>query len=145
MLMSCVSLIMDAVLIDDTILFNNSYKDLLLFTKWTAVALVCTLIPTFVCYAFAFFAKSKIFSICSAVLSLFIAVCCFAFLFTARTAALDGVSAQKYATVTGYFQEMLQLAVPALIACAYFVINSVNLFKHKAVENNVEADENEKD
>ena len=114
MLMSCVSLIMDAVLIDDTILFNNSYKDLLLFTKWTAVALVCTLIPTFVCYAFAFFAKSKIFSICSAVLSLFIAVCCFAFLFTARTAALDGVH-RNMQQLPAIFRKCYSLPCPRLL------------------------------
>lgn len=129
MLMSFVSLIFDAVVADDLMLISESYKELISFTKWTAVALVCTLVPTFVCYAFAFFAKSKIFSICSAVLSLFIAVCCIAFLFTAKASAIEGISASKYATVSGYFQEMLHLAIPALIACAYFVIHSVNLFK----------------
>ncbi len=141
MLMSFVSLIFDAALIDDVSTFAN--EDLMNLSKWMTVGIICILIPTFVCYAFTFFAKSKIFSICSAVLSAFVTICSIAFIFVLRAEILDNFNLQNYSLLTGYVQEMLILAVPALLVCVYFILNSINLFRHKNSENNAEATTNE--
>lgn len=143
MIYEWVSLIMDAALADDTVLLGSSdIKESTMFMKWTSVALVCLLVPTFTCYVFAFFGNKKIFNICSAILSLFVAVCCIAFFAKMRSILLEDAYASVYASGVGYFSEMMQLAVPSLIACAYFTICSVLAFKKG---NNLDAGEdNEK-
>ncbi|MBD5584323.1 MAG: hypothetical protein HDQ88_04520 [Clostridia bacterium] len=130
MIYRLVSLIMDASLTDDAVLMGSSdIEESAMFMKWTSVALICLLVPTLTCYAFAFFGNKKIFTICSAVLSLFVAVCCIAFFAKMRSILLEDVDALVYASGAGYFSEMMQLAVPSLIACAYFTVCSVLAFK----------------
>lgn len=124
MLYSFVSFIIEAVLIVDV-----SSAAILEDAQFMYVALICLLFITFVSYGFAYFGNGKIFNIFAAVLSLLVAACSIAFLFVLRGEALEkGTS--TYALVAGCFAEFIQLAVPALIACAYFIYSSVKSFKH---------------
>ena len=145
MIFAVFSLIVDAIGTSDLESLDAANKALGLF-KWQAVALVCILVPTLACYAFAYFGNGKIFNIASAVLSLFVAVTAISFTFVLREAALDEVSSITYASVTAAFSEFIQLAACALIACVYFILNSVFSFKKtktEVAENCEEANGNE--
>jgi len=134
MLVSLASLIMDAVLADDVLLLdsNNDYiKEISMFMKWTSVALVCAIVPTVLCYIFAYFGNGKIFNICAAVLSFFVAAGCIAFIFVVRDIAMEEIRSDAYAAATGYISELVQLGVSTVISGIFFTVNSVVLFLNK--------------
>ncbi|MDE7301084.1 MAG: hypothetical protein K2N47_02835 [Clostridia bacterium] len=130
MIFSVVSLIIAAVGVSDLEALGNSIDELALL-KWQSVALVCIIVPTLACYAFAFFGNGKIFNIVSAALSLLVAVTSLAFFIVLRKAALNSVSSTTYATVATSFTEFIKVAVFATIALVYFILNSVASFKKK--------------
>lgn len=134
---SLFSLIFDAAFADDLILLNDTgsteleLDEIITLMKWMTVSLVCVLVPTIVCYFFAYFGNGKIFNIVSAVLSLLITATCIAFICVLRQKALDTESATIYAAATGCFDEFIQLAATSFLLCAFFVCNSVFSFLKK--------------
>ncbi|MDE7373431.1 MAG: hypothetical protein K2N18_05145 [Clostridia bacterium] len=130
LLFSFVSLIIDAVSGVDLLDHAGISYSVMMFVKWTAVAIVCLLVPLFASYVFSCVSKNAIFSIASAVLSLLIAVCTITFICVLRKDILDADwSTNAYALLTGYMEDMLQIAVPCFIGCAYFTVNSVQSIK----------------
>lgn len=149
MIISFVSLIFDSAFMDDVISLNNSdsedakkLNDIMTLMKWMGVSLVCVLVPVFVCYVFAYFGNGKIFNIVSAVLSLFVTAICIAFICVLRKQALDSESATIYAAVVECFEDFITLAVTSLLACTFFIYNSVASFL-KISDNKVSAENTE--
>lgn len=140
MIFAVFSLILAAVGVNDLEALETSSDELALL-KWQAVALVCIMVPTLACYAFAFFGNGKIFNIASAVLSLFVAVTSLAFFIVLREAAMDTVSSTTYASVATSFTEFIQLAVCATIALVYFIVNTVACFKKTKTDDEIITEE----
>ena len=140
-LFSLFSLVMDCILTTDLIEFQGGSKTLDL-ARWSAVALVCVLVPTIVCYGFSIFGTQKVFNLTSAILSFFIALCCLTFLFVIRDKALN-TGASTYASVTGFFQEYISITVTTLILGTFYTVKSVFDFKRKDSENKMGETENE--
>ena len=141
MLVTLASLIMEAALADDVSIHASfTAEKTIMFIKWSAVALICVTVPALVCYALAYFGNHKIFGIISEVLSFLIVACCIAFFVVARKIALEQLSSSAYASATGYFTELIQLAVPSLLVGIYFVLESVKAFKKNGQK---EAEEDE--
>lgn len=144
MIFSTVSLASDAALADDLVSIGSN-KKLTMLIKWTALALVCLMIPTITCYVFTYFTDNKLMKIFAAALSLIVTVVCIAIFIISRNAGIEGNSSTKYATVTGYLSELLQLATASLIVCIYYVICFIKSFKNKHYETVTEIPENEED
>ena len=138
LIFSFFSLLFDAIFMDDVILLNDSnstdakkLNEIMPLMKWMTVSLVCVLVPTLVCYVFAYFGNGKIFNIVSAVLSLFFAATCIAFVCVLRKEAIDTNSATIYAAVAECCENFIMLAAASLLLCAFFVYNGVSSFIKK--------------
>lgn len=133
MLYSLASLIMDAALSKDMIEMGSSsvYKTVY-FVKWSSVGLACLLVPAFASAAFAYFGKNKFLPIIAAVMFFFVAASAFGFI--AKVRDIAGTNSTAYAAATGYIQELLQLAVPAILAGAYFILTAVKAFSVKQIK-----------
>lgn len=131
---SLFSLIFESWFIDDVIVLNGKPDDLseiMSLIKWQTVSLVCVIVPTLVCYVFAYFGNEKIFNIFSAALSLLVFAMCIAFIIVTRNKTFATNSATTYSAITEALGEFITLAASAALFCAYFVINSVFSFIHK--------------
>ena len=143
MIYESVSLIFGACLFDDLELLQGSaLNDLQAFMKWSAVGLACMLIPTLTCYVMTFFTKGKLFTLISAILSFVIAACCIAFLCVGHSYALQGYSTVSYTSATGYFSDLLQITVAAVLIGVYFLLVTVIPTKIKNIAQS-EVNENE--
>lgn len=126
MIFAVASLIIDAVFIDDLIVIGDYSHDILQdFMKWSAVGLVCVLIPTLACYVFAFLGKRKILTVLSATFSFVLTLSCVVFLCIAHSYAMIGYSAGTLATVTGYFSEVTQICIASLLVGIYFTVTAI--------------------
>ena len=144
MVFETVSLLFDACLIDDVKIFQgHGLDDLQAFMKWSAVGLACTLIPTLACYVMTCFTKGKLFTLISAILSFAVMACGIAFLCVAHSYAMQGYSSSNYASATGYFSELLKIAIAAALIGLYFLLVTVIPAKKKN-ETQSEVSENEK-
>ncbi|MBD5092665.1 MAG: hypothetical protein HDT36_04720 [Clostridiales bacterium] len=135
LLFACVSLIVNAVGISDMLEHANTSYSVMLFEKWSAVAVVMLLITLFTSYVFSCISKNKIFKISSAALSLFTAISAISFICVLRKDILDAEwSTNDYALYTAYIEELVRVIIPCLIGTAYFTMNSVLSFKKAKVE-----------
>lgn len=143
MVYETVSLIFGACLFDDLELLQSSQlNDLLAFMKWSAVGLACMLIPTLTCYVMTFLTKGKLFTLISAILSFGITACCIAFLCVSHSYALQGFNTSNFTSATGYFSDLLQIAVAAVLIGVYFLIVTFIPVKVKNIAQS-EVNENE--
>ncbi|MDE6356265.1 MAG: hypothetical protein K2L67_03380 [Clostridia bacterium] len=130
MLFSLASLIMEAALSKDLIeMGSSSVYETVYFIKWSATGLACLLVPTLASAAFAYFGNNKFLPVIAAVMFFFVAASAFGFI--AKVREIAGTGATAYAAATAYMQELLQLAVPAVLAGVYFIINAVKAFSVK--------------
>lgn len=132
MIYSFVSLIFESWFIDDVIVLNGEPDDLseiMALIKWQTVSLVCVIVPTLVCYVFAYFGNGKIFNIFSAALSLLVFTMCIAFTIVTRNKTFATNSATTYSAITEALGEFITLAASSLLVCAFFVYNSAVSFK----------------
>ncbi len=132
MITATASLAFDAYLSKTVLLFSNTVGEKAIsYMSNAAIALVCLLVPTLVCFIFSFFTDQKmVFYIASAVMALFVAATCMGFLFDLRTLAVKEFDMTNFAACTEFFTSLVALAVTSLIPCACFTVNAVNLFKH---------------
>lgn len=134
MLYATFSLLFDALLMDNLIIYaGESSHDTLKMVQDMVIALTCVVAVALVCYIFSFLGNGKIFNIVSSVLSLFITATSVAFLFVINKTAFEA-GQTPYATVAGYFAELIQLAATAFVAGGYFTVNSVLGFINKKPE-----------
>ncbi len=131
MIFSFCGLIFDAITARDPITIDPSkvteeIKDITNHATWMLVALACLLLPTLVCYGFSLFGKSKIMTIVSAVMSLFVVVTCIAFFFVLRDYAV--VSAEAYAIAAAVYPYFILLISTGTLLCAFFTYESVMVF-----------------
>ena len=144
MVYALVSLLFDCIFMKDTIEFtkelipsNKKMHETLEFAQNISIALTCTIAIMLVCYAFAYFGNGKIFNIAAAALSLATAVMAIVFLVVLRNKAHDA-GAETYTVIAECFDNFIELAVSALLACTYFILNSVASFTAKKINNDSE-------
>ena len=127
-----VSLIFEASFADDLSLvssISNEVERIINYVKNTSIAVICIAVPVLVAVCMACFAKSKkVLSIIAALATLLLAAVCIAFVCDLHGITLEGLDATAYATATQYYTELLAVAVPALILCAYFTGATVHAF-----------------
>lgn len=132
MLYSLASLIMEAALSEDLInIGSTSVYETVYFVKWSATGLVCLLVPAFASAAFAYFGKNKFLPVIAALMFFFVAASAFGFI--AKVREIAGANSTAYAAATGYMQELLQLAIPAILIGVYFIIIAVKAFSIKQI------------
>ena len=131
LLFAFISLIVDAIGFAD-LMENTSVSSIMLFAKWSSVAIVCLMVPLFMSYLFSCLSKNVIFRISSAVLSLFTAVSAIAFIAVSRQIVLDNWSTSDYTVFTAYMQEMIQVLVPSIIGCIFYTVGSIQAFAKKS-------------
>lgn len=129
MLFKFVSLITDIAFAKDLVDFGSVYTSVAYMIKWSALGIVCVLVPVFACSFFAFFSKNKIFIIIAAALHLFVGVSAIVLAAAVRQYSLAFDAAATYAAGLTYLQELIELAVPSLLVCGYFVYDAVIAFK----------------
>lgn len=132
---STFSLLFDSILADDIIKLTSvseKTEKIIGYMKYSAIGILCVSVAAITCYCFTYFSKNKkVFGIISTVLALFMSVTCIALTFDLRGTVLDGMSSSAYEAATGYFQELLQIAIAHIIACAYFAVITAFAFKKK--------------
>ena len=149
MVYSLVSLLFECIFMEDAMKFaedlmssDKKMHETLEFLQSVSIALTCTIAITFVCYAFAYFGNGKIFNVAAAALSLLTAVLCIVFVILLRNKAHDA-GMTTYTAVAETFDSFIQLAVSALLACVYFILNSVASFTAHKKNNDGEAQNND--
>lgn len=126
MISSTISLLSDFCLMDDIIdkdATNGTYE-LMLDAKWAALATASVLFVALVCNVVVLISQGRGFKITAAALNFVTFVIAIVFLDLIRKDA-QYIGGSGYATGAGYFAEMLQVAVPALVMCAYCIFISV--------------------
>jgi len=132
MLYSLASLIMDAALANDLIeICSTSVYETVYFVKWSATGLVCLLVPAFASAVFGYFGKNRFLPVIAAVMFFFVAASAFGFI--AKVREIAGTKSSAYSAATAYIQELLQLAIPAILAGVYFIITAVKAFSAKKI------------
>ena len=143
LLFACVSMIVNAVGISDMLEHANTTLSVMLFEKWSAVAVAMLLITLFTSYVFSCISKNKVFKISSAALSLFTAICALSFTCVLRKDILDAKwDTNDYALYTAYMEDMVRVIIPCLIGAAYFTVNSVLAFKKVKAETDINDETN---
>ena len=131
MLYSLASLIMDAALSNDLIeIGSTSVYETVYFVKWSATGLVCLFVPAFASAVFAYFGKNRFLPVIAAVI--FVAASAFGFI--AKVREIAGTNSSAYSAATAYMQELLQLAIPAILAGVHFIITAVKAFSVKQIK-----------
>ena len=133
MLYSLASLIMDAALSNDLIeIGSTSVYETVYFVKWSATGLVCLFVPAFASAVFAYFGKNRFLPVIAAVMFFFVAASAFGFI--AKVREIAGTNSSAYSAATAYMQELLQLAIPAILAGVHFIITAVKAFSVKQIK-----------
>ena len=135
------SLLISGFIVKDAMLFTSDgdMNKIVEFVKWSSVGVGCLLVPALLGSALGFFSKGRILKIISAAIWLAVAVTCVTLLFVIRKTVVDMLDANLYAVAAELMDEMLLVTVPALLACAYFILDSVLLFGKREVKANEEA------
>ena len=135
------SLLISGFIVKDAMLFTSDgdMNKIVEFVKWSSIGVGCLLVPALLGSAFGFFSKTRLLKILSAAIWLAVAVACVTLLFVIRKTVVDMLDANLYAVAAELMDEMLLVTVPALLACAYFILDSVFLFGKKEVKANEEA------
>ena len=145
MISATVSLLSDFFLMEDLIDADstNGTYELMSDAKWAALATASVLFVALVCNVVALISQGRGFKITAAALNFVTFVIAIVFLHLIRKDA-QYIGGSGYATGAGYFAEMLQVAVPALVMCAYCIFISVTS-ESKAVksDNTVAAIDNQ--
>lgn len=126
MVSAAVSLLSDFFLIKDLTDENAKYGSLELMTdaKWTTLSMAFIAIAAVVGVIIALISRGRAFKITSAAISAVAFVMSIVFLHIIRKDALY-IGGNGYASGVGYFAEMLQVAIPSLIVCAYCIFASI--------------------
>lgn len=134
-LTSTVSLLFDAIMLTDVTILSSlseSMEKTISYMQYSSIGIICVSVATLASFCFTYFSKQKkVFGCISAVCSLLLAATCIAFVFDLRAIIFKSTSLESYNAATGYFSELIALAVAALLFFAYFVFVTVRAFRNK--------------
>ncbi|MDE6001637.1 MAG: hypothetical protein K2G96_04905 [Clostridia bacterium] len=135
------SLLIGSFIVKDVMLFTSDedMNKIVQFARWSSVGVGCLLVPALLCSVFGFFSKGRLLKIFSAAIWLAVAVTCMTLLFVLRKIVLDMLDINFYEVAAELMDEMLLVAIPAILICVYFILDSVLLFGKKEVKANEEA------
>ncbi|MDE6597203.1 MAG: hypothetical protein K2K60_01015 [Clostridia bacterium] len=135
------TLLISGFIVKDAMIFTSEtdMNKIVEFVKWSSVGVGCLLVPALLGSALGFFSKGRILKILSAAIWLAVAVTCITLLFVLRKTVLDMLDANLYAVAAELMDEMLLVAIPAVLICVYFILDSVFLFGKKEVKANEKA------
>lgn len=135
------SLIISGAIVKDAMLFTSdeNMNKIVEFIKWSSIGVGCLLFPALLGSTLGFFSKGRLLKIISSAIWFAVAVTCITLLFVLRKTVVDMLKISLYEVAAELMNEMLLVAIPAVLICVYFILDSVFLFGKKEVKANEEA------
>lgn len=142
LLLNCVSLFADVLMMDDSdeLLDILDYSELIGFIRWTSLAVVVMLVPTFVCGGLKIFTGNKLFSLICSALHFAVLACMIGFYSKIYTMAKSSEDILQYTFAMEFFDDALIVMVTTAVLCAYYAYESVYLFLTDRKKAKAEAD-----